>query len=71
MNKAEITRLLNSVLLYEEVERTKKFVEEQKMIKPYARDKKALEENKVILDNIIGDESKARQSGLFEFLGEF
>lgn len=71
LNRVEINKLFNSVLIYEEVERTKKFVEEQKIVKPYIKDKKALEENKEIFDTIISDESNIRQTGLFEFLGDF
>lgn len=70
LNRGEINKLLNSVLIYEEVERTKKFIEEQKTVRPYVKSKKALEENKDVLDNIIGKESKTRQLGLFESLGE-
>ena len=46
--KKEINNLYNSFLLYKEVENTKKFVEEEKKVKPYLKNKKAVIEGNVL-----------------------
>jgi hypothetical protein len=46
--KKEINNLYNSFLLYKEVENTKKYVEEEKKIKPYLKNKKAVIEGNVL-----------------------
>lgn len=77
--KKEINQLFNSVLLYNEVENTKRFVQEQKQNKnqkvllPYIKNKKAFEDHDEILKEIAFTEKKQKkdeQKGLFEFLGE-
>ncbi len=70
LNNNEINKLLNSVLIHREIERTKIFVKEQKTLQSYLKNKKALVENRDIFDKIIGGENKIRQSELFEFLGK-
>ncbi len=68
-------KLYNSTLIYNEIEATKKKVREEKNIKPYIKNKKALEENKVqnqkISDFILASKDKTKQTNLFEKLGKF
>jgi hypothetical protein len=65
LNRIEINKLLNSVLIHTEVEKTKNFIKEQKNVKSYLKNKQALKENKDIFEGIIEP-----QSGLYDFLGK-
>lgn len=68
LNSRNINKLLNSLIIYREVERTKKFLEENGVVRPYLKNKVALKENEDVFNNIVGQGSE--QAGLFEFLGE-
>lgn len=68
LDNTQLNKLLNSVIIYEEVEKTKKFVEEQKNIKPYLKNKKALNETGVIKDLPIEGSGKM-PSKIYDFLG--
>lgn len=65
LNNIEINKLLNSFLIHAEVEKTKNFVGEQKNVKSYLKNKKALKENKDVFEGIIDP-----QSGIYDFLGK-
>lgn len=66
LDDVQINKLVNSILIHSEVERTKNFVENKKIIKPYVKNKKALEETKIINDLPIEGET---QSKILDFLG--
>jgi len=71
--RSDVNKLFNSIVLYREVENTKQFVEQQdkKVLLPYIKKKKAVEEHKEILAGIIGEkEDTGKQKDLFEYLGE-
>ena len=69
--KRDVNKLLNSIVLYKEVENTKQFVEQQdkKVLIPYLKTKKAVEEHEEILEGIVVKEEKGKQKDLFEYLG--
>ena len=70
LKKIELNKMLNSVILYQEIENTKQFVEEQKVAIPYIKHKKAIQEHKEILEEIKIEKKKEKQKGLLEYLGE-
>lgn len=66
----EINRLVNSILLFSEIERTKRHVEEHKHVKPYLKTKKSLTDNPNVIDGIIDEPTKHTQSELLDFLSK-
>ncbi len=72
LKRDKLNRLVNSIIIHREVERTKNIVEEQKIIKPYLKNKEAFKENNYILDEIIKEKSKTntKQQDLYDILGK-
>ncbi|MHA1651634.1 MAG: hypothetical protein ACTSYB_15690 [Candidatus Helarchaeota archaeon] len=70
LNKEEMNKLVNSTILFGEIERTKRALEDQKRIHPYLKNKLGLKENSDILDKIIIEKVRKGQKDLFEILGE-
>lgn len=68
-----MNKLLNSILIHNEIENTKKVVENEGSISPYLKNKTALNENRIenrrIIDHIISYTKKSKQTNLFEKLG--
>jgi len=69
--KKDVNKMLNSIVLFKEVENTKHFIEQQeeKLLIPYIKKKKAIEENEEILQGITTEKEKGKQKDIFEFLG--
>lgn len=65
-----INRMINSVILYEEMDNARKIIEETKNVKSYAETKVALRDDPTILNSMVDSGSK-NQTKIFEFLKQY